>query len=698
MSKQKRGDVLMAAETGSGKTGAFCLPVLQIVHETNTLIAHSKAATAGAASSSSSSASQVTMSLSDRDATFAIAEDGLLCQSRSADWAGARATQGIAKGKYYYEATVTDEGLCRLGWSTITASRNLGTDKQGFGFGGTGKKAFGGQFENYGLAFGVNDTIGCFIDMDAHQIFFSKNGSRFDKAFDIPTQLHRMPFYPAAVVKNAEMRFNFGAQPFKHPCPGFEAVARCPRDQAGQSAAGSANQKKSPSALILEPSRELATQIYDQLMLFKKYLESDIRIGLFVGGVAAKDQMAELRRGVDIAVGTPGRVDDLVTSGSLDLSRVRFLILDEADGLLAQGHRQLIQKIFNGVPKDLDNGRRLQMIVCSATLHSNDVKALATDLMHFPTWIDLKGKDAVPDTVHQVCVKVNPAQDLASAAKTAGCPERVAMQTDGVHVRDAPNIRTHPESPEALSEKVKKLKPFYLLRVIEALKMDQAIIFCRTKLDCDHVRDFLLAAGGSNALVNAYSCVCLHSDVRDRDGAVKQFKNGEVRFLLCTDVAARGIDVTGLPFVVNYTLPDTPEVYIHRIGRVGRAERMGLAVSLISDVPEKVWYHTCANRDRGCTNSDLTEKGGCTIWYDEPALLRGVQAHVGENVAELTGDFALSTQTLADGKIVYGEKRAAAGVDEYQAHTAQLAPSVVELAQLEVDAQYSFWSLKSRQW
>lgn len=152
-----------------------------------------------------------------------------------------------------------------------------------------------------------------------------------------------------------------------------------------------------------------------------------------------------------------------------------------------------------------------------------------------------------------------------------------------------------------------------------------------------------------------YSCVCLHGDRKpaERKDNLEAFKKGKVKFLICTDVAARGIDINGLPFskflktlplpvctkflfifvaetlflpilslVINVTLPDDKSNYVHRIGRVGRAERMGLAVSLVSSVPEKVWFHGewCPSRGRNCSNSRLTAEGGCCIWYNEPQV------------------------------------------------------------------------------
>ncbi|KAK7505216.1 hypothetical protein BaRGS_00003378, partial [Batillaria attramentaria] len=120
------------------------------------------------------------------------------------------------------------------------------------------------------------------------------------------------------------------------------------------------------------------------------------------------------------------------------------------------------------------------------------------------------------------------------------------------------------------SEAVKILKGEYVIRAIDKHNMDRALIFCRTKLDCDNLEKYLQERGKGK-----YSCVCLHSDRNpgERKGNLQKFKDQKVRFMICTDVAARGIDVSGLPFVINVTLPDEKQNYIHRIGRVGRAER-----------------------------------------------------------------------------------------------------------------------------
>ena len=126
-----------------------------------------------------------------------------------------------------------------------------------------------------------------------------------------------------------------------------------------------------------------------------------------MGGGNTRDQQNEIHAGIDIVVATPGRLQDLILLGVLCLENCRFFVLDECDGLLAQGHKALIEDIHRKLPRMGQSGERLQMIVCSATLHSFEVKKLADSLMEFPTWVDLKGEDSVPDTVHHVVALIN---------------------------------------------------------------------------------------------------------------------------------------------------------------------------------------------------------------------------------------------------------------------------------------------------
>ncbi|CAH0554042.1 unnamed protein product [Brassicogethes aeneus] len=461
------GDVLMAAETGSGKTAAFCLPIIQIVWETLKDIESGK--TGGGTSVSPA----WTMSIMDRGSALAVASDGLRVQSREfKEWHGVRCTRGVSTGKWGYEATVTDEGLCRVGWSTLQANLDLGTDRFGFGFGGTGKKSNNKQFDNYGEPFGKSDVITCLYDGDNGEIRFLKNGTDLGPAFKLNKQQLNTAYFPAVVLKNAEMSFNFGDKPFKHSLPpNYSPVISAPKEKVSTNtnAQNSSSQtakiiNNAPQAIIIEPSRELAEQTYNQIRNFKKFLESPkIRDLLVIGGVNVKEQISFLQQtGADIIVGTPGRLEDLIQGGYLSLANCRFFVLDEADGLLKQGYTDFIERLHRQMPKITADGKRLQMIVCSATLHAFEVKKMAEKLMHFPTWVDLKGEDAVPETVHHVVVKVDPQQDKSWITLRRRIP------TDGVHAQD--NVKPGMNTPEALSEAVKLLKGEYCVRAIDEHK------------------------------------------------------------------------------------------------------------------------------------------------------------------------------------------------------------------------------------
>ncbi|KAK3918200.1 ATP-dependent RNA helicase Ddx1 [Frankliniella fusca] len=679
------GDVLMAAETGSGKTGAFCLPIIQITWEALKDIESGKGGKGGGAASSALS-SPWTLSFWDRDSSMAVTPDGLRCQSRAPNWQGCRATKAVqGSGKYYFEATVTDEGLCRVGWSTGQAVLDLGTDAWGYGFGGTGKKSNSKNFDSYGESFGINDTIGCYLDLDTGEIAFSKNEKHLGRAFTLASSMKNKAFHPAVVLKNAEMAFNFGASPFKYPPQGgFIALNQASIDcVCCPDAAPVKVVKDAPQAIIIEPSKELADQTFNQLNLFMKFLDKPkVRTALVTGGVSVNENIAALTKGVDIVVGTPGRMESLISSGNLILKACRFFVLDEADGLLKQGYGGLIDNLHRQIPKVTADGNRLQMIVCSATLHDFDVKKMADRLMHFPTWVDLKGEDAVPDTVHHVVVNVDPQKDRTWETL------RKHIMTDGVHVKD--NVRPGNNTAETLSEAVKMLKGEYCIRAINEHKMDKALVFCRTKLDCDNLEKYFnQLGGGPRNPSNPYSCVCLHGDRKpqERKENLEMFKQGRVKFLICTDVAARGIDISGLPFMINVTLPDEKSNYVHRIGRVGRAERMGLAISLVSVIPEKVWFHGewCPSRGRNCSNTRLTSEGGCCIWYNEPQYLADIEEHLGVTIQQVGPDIKVPVDQF-DGKVVYGQKRLNKG-SSYENHVSQMAPAVQDLAQLESKAQ-----------
>lgn len=733
---------MAAAETGSGKTGAFALPVLQITHES--LLNESKNLQN---QSTPSNTNIVTLDLppcllnpEDRDEVFAISPDGLKGQARSElSWGGCRATLGAIKGKVYYEAIISDEGLCRVGWATPFGNLDIGTDKQTFGYGGTGKRSHNKTFEDYGESFGLNDAIGCLLDLDNRTISYTKNGQPLGDAFILPTNLKGQPIHPAVVLKNAEILLNFGHRDgdnnkamkhhaFKYPPPpGYTPIAAAPPDSLApwhRPIPASSTTTGGPIALILEPARDLAEQTHDNITLFSKHLTNPVlKNALLVGGVSGKDQQKDLQAGVHIVTGTPGRAMEFIETGKLKLDSVRFFVLDEADRLLDTGNRETLLKMFQRLPKGGTGTARLQVLLFSATLHSPEIEELVKTICQNPILVDLKGKDHVPETVDHVVVTVDPKEDRSWLQSSP------PVFTDNLHMYDT--VGTNVDTAENWSEGTKKLKQRMLQRVVDTLQMEQALIFCRTNFDCDNLEKFLNFLGGGSTLSSRagdgscvkresgrehpYSCLVLagQRSMEERRTALAAFKEGDVRFLIATDVAARGIDIQSLPFVINMTLPDRSEDYIHRVGRVGRADALGLAVSLVSAVPEKVWfcsvkgYKPWMQPDKQNTQTN-DKKGGQAVWYNEQELLTEVEERLGKSVMRLAADLSLppevASKLSSEGGerkgLKYGQAKEGVGSKagkEVAERLAAIKPLVKELAVLEHQAQLSFFSLK-RKW
>ena len=180
------------------------------------------------------------------------------------------------------------------------------------------------------------------------------------------------------------------------------------------------------------------------------------------------------------------------------------------------------------------------------------------------------------------------------------------------------------------------------------------------------------------------------TDERRRNLAA--FKEGDIRFLVCTDVAARGLDIAELPYVINMTLPDKEEDYVHRVGRVGRADVMGLAISLVSTRhKEKVWYYDKRKWEGKALSTKLASEGGCCIWYDEPTLLKGVQTRLGTTLETLDAFLIRQPGGVASLTAQYGQAKEGGLNDETAAHLAQLAPEIAQLAALETAAQLAYF-------
>ena len=276
---------------------------------------------------------------------------------------------------------------------------------------------------------------------------------------------------------------------------------------------------RAPRALILTPTRELAAQVGESVVTYGKHLRLNSTV--IFGGVGIAPQVAALRRGVDVLIATPGRLLDHVGQRTVDLSKVEILVLDEADRMLDMGFIRDIRRVLELLPRGRQN------LLFSATF-SDEIKQLADGLLHKPVLIEVARRNATTELVTQIM---------------------------------------HPVDRERKRE--------LLSHLIRKGNWRQVLVFTRTKHGANRLAEQLSRDG-----VNS---VAIHGNKSQgaRTRALADFKQGAVRVLVATDIAARGLDIDQLPHVVNYELPNVPEDYVHRIGRTGRAGSEGEAVSLV---------------------------------------------------------------------------------------------------------------------
>jgi ATP-dependent RNA helicase RhlE len=272
-------------------------------------------------------------------------------------------------------------------------------------------------------------------------------------------------------------------------------------------------------ALVLTPTRELAAQVAESVNDYGCYLR--FKTCTIFGGVSINPQISKLRKGIDIVVATPGRLLDHMQQGTIDLSKVEILVLDEADRMLDMGFIRDIRKVLKVLPSKRQN------LLFSATF-SNDIRRLAGDLLNSPTEISVATRNKPADLVSQVVYPVD-----------------------------------------------KRRKRELLSHRIGSENWRQVLIFTRTKHGANRLAEQLSDDGIKSAAIHG------NKSQTARTRALSDFKAGTVRVLVATDIAARGLDIERLPHVVNYELPNVPEDYVHRIGRTARAGQKGHAVSLV---------------------------------------------------------------------------------------------------------------------
>mgnify|MGYP003384667329 FL=1 len=278
-------------------------------------------------------------------------------------------------------------------------------------------------------------------------------------------------------------------------------------------------QSNNVRALVLTPTRELAAQVSDSIATYGKYL--NLHSTVVFGGVKINPQMMRLRQGVDVLVATPGRLMDLYNQNAVKFSQLEVLILDEADRMLDMGFIRDIKKIISLLPKQRQN------LLFSATF-SPDIRALAKGMVNKPLEISVNAENSTAEKVTQWLTGVD-----------------------------------------------KKRKPALLTHLIKENNWQQVLVFTKTKHGANKLTKHLEAEGLTAAAIHG------NKSQGARTKALASFKEGSVKVLVATDIAARGIDIDLLPQVVNFDLPNVPEDYVHRIGRTARAGNTGQAVSLV---------------------------------------------------------------------------------------------------------------------
>jgi hypothetical protein len=257
-------------------------------------------------------------------------------------------------------------GNCRVGWSTRLAHLDLGKDKLGFGYGAKGFKSYEGAYDKYGEEYTNGDVIGCLLDLSNCTVQFSKNGILFEIAYNISPDILGSVFFPTFTLSGSSVEVNFGRQSMQYLPTGFTAINQALCDVLyGSDAmeAYSIRGKCKPLAIILEPTRDLAEQVYQTFIDLSRHINNpSIKSALLIGDDPRTNSKKLLADGVDIVIGTIGKITGVLANKQLDLSYVRFFVLDEADRLTSMNNLSAVKYIFQHCPKSGTGCNRLQVL------------------------------------------------------------------------------------------------------------------------------------------------------------------------------------------------------------------------------------------------------------------------------------------------------------------------------------------------
>ncbi|GAW81340.1 DEAD/DEAH box ATP-dependent RNA helicase [Plasmodium gonderi] len=684
------GDVCASAETGTGKTLSFIISSLQIVHELFRNIGTFECNNENSVSANNVRGNKdndestigvgnkkgLVMNIINRSNSRVTLNNALnecICNSDySNSFEEVKVECEIIKGMYAFEVEILGRCFLNVGFCPSVQE----TLKYNYTYCSNGCKYNNGRQENYGDFFSTNDIITCLINKNSNIIAFKKNGKFLGNAFKIFYKYNDLPFFPYICGKYFHIKLHFAN--LKYADSSYKDLNEivnsreendtCERKVYYSSGTGCETKsmihenkhilsiptstpkteemnKKKLYCIVLCPTRDLAMQTYNNYLTYaESFSNASINIGLLVGGEQLSREKRNDHRYNNILVCTCFKLMECIKKNTINMSDIRMLILDEADELINNDERSVLEI------KDtcIKHSHHVQTCFFSATLQDKNVKDCISKITNKPIFVDLKyGKNSIPSHIYvciyyvnnkntNICYKKENSKEkiyddiiFNEKLHSMNC-ETLYEYTDKVHL-----LSTSKNEKEKISLDIKINKLKKLIHIINVFNMQNGIIFCRTNLDCDNLYNFLNHVGDGKAYKgtvetmkeNKYSCVILKGKMSnvERKNNLDAFKKGEVRFLICTDVAARGIDIQNLRYLIILTLSENINAFFHKIGRVGRDGKNSLCIVLSSEnQEEKVWFHTCQSRGVNCFNRNLKENKGCTVYIKESEYINSI--------------------------------------------------------------------------